>query len=48
MKRVGECFRFSKRRGWDYEQKKGVEKGGFSLATVEALYEYVGLKCIML
>ena len=30
-KRVGECFRFSKRRGWDYEQKKGVEKGGFSL-----------------
>ena len=46
-KLVGECFRFSKRRGWDYEQKKGVEKGGFSLATVEALYEYVGLKCIM-
>ena len=35
--RVGECFHVSKRRGWDCEQKKRGEKGGFPLAPVEAL-----------
>ena len=46
--RVGECFQRLKRRGCVCEQKKRGEKGGFLLATVEALYEQVDLSYIML
>ena len=37
--RVGECFHFSKRRGWGCQQIKRGEKGGLSLVTVEVLYQ---------